>query len=277
MDDDLVEAVVEMDYGAATLDRRHALPACGKGPGHLDRRVEGGRDVHVDEGFEEDVVAPMLVDEGGARLARGQHVVDGRQLLEVEDDRGRDVLRLGPGRGEAEGDELAYLPELAGRQNRLLPDLEAGQARHRPDWLHAVEIGCGEDAIAVGLGHVDRADAGMGERAAHEGDVLQARQPDVADILAPPAHQPVVLLAGQARADALGGRIADGTVAHRGAPSRRSRAARTRRPPGPRSSSRIEKWSAPTIGRSGPGAWATLRNAWKLRASWTRAGRSALP
>ncbi|GJE41207.1 hypothetical protein AEGHOMDF_0369 [Methylobacterium soli] len=278
VDHELVEAVIEMDDRAAPLDRRHALAAGGDRARDPDRGVEGGPDVHVDEGFQEDVVPPMLVHEGGARRAGRQHVVDGRQLLEVENDRGRDVLGLGPARGEAEGHELAHLPDLAGGQDRLLRDLEAGQARDRPDRLDAVEIGRGEDAVAVGLRHVDRPDAGMGEGAAHEGDVLQAGQAEVADILAAPAHQAVVLLAGQARADALGeDAVRRNRVAHREAPSRRSRAARTRRPSGRRNALRIEKWSAPATGSRAPGACAALRSAWRLRASWTRAGNSPLP
>ena len=45
----------------------------------------------------------------------------------------------------------------------------------------------------------------MRDRAAHEGDILHAGKPDVGDVLAAPAQQPVVLLALQARSDPLRG------------------------------------------------------------------------
>ena len=94
---------------------------------------------------------------------------------------------------------------LSGGEHRLLGNLEARQPRHRADRLDADEIGCGEDAVAIALGHVNAANARMRQRAAHEGDVLQSGEPDVGDELAAPAHQAVVLLARQPRADALPG------------------------------------------------------------------------
>ncbi len=107
------------------------------------------------------------------------------------------------GRGDAHRHQFTDLPDLAGGQHRLLGDLEAGQPRDGADRQHAVEVGGGEHAVAVGFRHVDGADAGMGQRAAHEGDVLHPRQAEIADILAAPAHQALVLLAGQRRPDAL--------------------------------------------------------------------------
>ncbi len=77
VDHELVEAVIEIHHGAAALDRRHALTTRRDGARHLDRRVEGALDAHIDQGLQEDVVAPVLVDEGGSRLAGGEHVVDG--------------------------------------------------------------------------------------------------------------------------------------------------------------------------------------------------------
>ena len=43
----------------------------------------------------------------------------------------------------------------------------------------------------------------MRNRAAQESDILHAREADIADILAAPAHQTVVFLARQADADTL--------------------------------------------------------------------------
>ena len=68
-----------------------------------------------------------------------------------------------------------------------------------------VEIRRGEDAAAITLRHVDAADQRMRQRAAHKGDVLQPGEADVGHELAAAAHQPIVFLARQPRADALSG------------------------------------------------------------------------
>jgi hypothetical protein len=52
---------------------------------------------------------------------------------------------------------------------------------------------------------MNRPDARMREWASNESDILQSGQPDVADILAATAHEPVVLLAEEARTDPLAG------------------------------------------------------------------------
>ena len=97
------------------------------------------------------------------------------------------------------------MPDLAGRQRRLLGDLEAGQSRHRPDRSDAVQVRGGEHPAPNGFGDVDAANSGVGERAADEGHILHAGQPNIADILPQAPHQALVLLAGQPRADALRG------------------------------------------------------------------------
>ena len=134
-----------------------------------------------------------------------QHVVDGGQLLEIERHRRRDVLGLGARRRDAHGDEFADLAHLAGGEHRLLGNLEARQPRDGADRLDAGEIRRGEDAAAIALRHVDAADQRMRQRAAHERHVLQPGETDVGDELAAAAHQPVVFLARQPRADALSG------------------------------------------------------------------------
>ena len=76
-----------------------------------------------------------------------EHVVNGRQFFEIERDRRRDILGLGPRRRHAHGDELADMAHLAGGEHRLLGGLEAGQAGHGADRLHAREVGRGEDGV----------------------------------------------------------------------------------------------------------------------------------
>ena len=182
----------------------------------------------------------MLVHEGGARLARRAHVVDGRELLEVQRYARRDILGLGARRRDAHGDQLADMPHLAGRQRRLLGDLEAGQSRHRPDGLDAVQIRRREHPVPNGFGNVDAANAGVRERAADESHILHAGQANIADILPQAPHQALVLLAGQPRADALG-RFGSVSVGQCETSSIRRCAARTSSPFGRRSSSRMLK------------------------------------
>ena len=187
---------------AAALDRAHALPRGAELPCHGDGGLgRDGRHVVVHQGLEEEVVAPVLVHEGRVRLPRGQHVVHRRQRLEVHLHRRGQVLGLGAARRHAHGDHLAHMAHLALGQRRLLGGLEAGQGGHRPDRLDAVEVLCGEDAVADGFGDRDGADAAMGDGAAHEGHVLQAGKPDVGHELAAAAHVAVVLLADQPRSD----------------------------------------------------------------------------
>ncbi len=75
--------VPERDHAAA-FDRRHALPRGADLALHFDRRVECLADVDVDESLEKYVIAPLLMDQDGGALARLQHVVNGRQFLQIE-------------------------------------------------------------------------------------------------------------------------------------------------------------------------------------------------
>ncbi len=147
----------------------------------------------------------MLVHQRRAGLARFQHIVDRRQLVEVERHRGRDILGLRARRRHAHGDEFTDLAHFSNSKHRLLGDLEPRQTGHRADRLDAGEIARDKHRTAKFVRHMDAADARMRQRAAHERHVLQAGQADVGDELAAPAHQAVVLLARQPRADALPG------------------------------------------------------------------------
>ena len=129
-----------------------------------------------------------------------QHVGDCRQFVEVHFDRGGEVLGLGAGRGDADGDGLADMAHLVLREHRLLRRLEAGQRTDRDDRRDAGQIG-GREHQAVRL--ADRADARVGDRAAHEGKFLHAGQPDVGDEHATAAQVAIVLLARNRTPDAL--------------------------------------------------------------------------
>ena len=189
---------------AAPFDRRHALARGAEFARHFDRRVERLADVDVDESLEKHIViAPVLVDENGVALTRLQHVVNGRQFLEIEHDRRREVFRFRPGRSDAHRRQFADVAKLVGGERRLLRDLESAQAGHRPDRLHADEIRRGERGAALVGGNGNAAKPPMRDGAAHESDVLHSRQPNVGDELAATAHEAVVFLSGDRSSDSL--------------------------------------------------------------------------
>ncbi len=195
MQHELVHAAVPSGDRAAAFHRRHALAGGGDLARDLDRRVKRGFDVDVDERLQEHVVAPVLVQERRVRQARRQHVVDRRQLLEIDLEARSDILSLGACSADAHRDEFADLPHLLRRQHRLLGRLEAREAGHGDDRLHADKVRGGERLAAMLVGNVDGAQLCVGERRANESDVLHPREADIADKLAAPAQEAVVLLA----------------------------------------------------------------------------------
>src|SRR5260370_36840396 len=98
------------------------------------------------------------------------------------------------------------MAKLAGGKGRLLRDFEAAQAGDCADRLHADEISRREGAVTLSGRNGNAANAGMGEGAANEGDVLHSGQPDIGDELAATAQEAYVLLSDDASYDALVGR-----------------------------------------------------------------------
>jgi len=181
---------------------------------NLDSRAPGDRlDIVVDERGQEKVVPPCLVHQRRARCAGLEHVMDRRQLREIDLDARRHVFGLGARRRDAHGDQFADMAYLSSRQHRLLGGLESRKPGHGPDRLYAHEVFGDEHAVADVGRDADRLDAAVGEGAPVERDVHHPWPPDVADELAAAAQETVVLLAQQTRADPLSGRAADLVVA----------------------------------------------------------------
>ena len=173
---ELVEAMIEGGDHAAPFQRRHALARGRYFARHLDRRIERRRDIDLEQRFRERRCRPNARGPAPCPASRAlQHIVDRRKLFEVERHRGRDILGLGPRRRHAHGDEFSDVPHFAGRKHRLLRYLETGQAGHGADRLDPGQIRGREHDIAKTLRHMDGPDAGMRQRAADEGDILQAR------------------------------------------------------------------------------------------------------
>ena len=118
-----------------------------------------------------------------------------REFLQIDLDARGDILSLGPRSADAHRNELADLPHLLACEHRLLGRLESRQAGHRDDRLHADKVRGGERLAAMLVRNVDGAQLCVGERRANEGDVFHAREANIADKLAAPAQEAVVLLA----------------------------------------------------------------------------------
>ncbi len=82
----------------------------------------------IDECFQENVVAPLLVHQSGVGASRVEHVDNRRQFLEVHEDLRGDVLGLRAGRCGAHRDHLADLTHLAIGEHGLFGVLETRQA-----------------------------------------------------------------------------------------------------------------------------------------------------
>ena len=138
----------------------------------------------------------------GRCVTSRNRIDDGGQRLEVELYPADKILALGARRGHAHRDGFADEAHLAARQRRILGGLEAGQAELGLD-RSDIEVFGDEDRRLRPRRLADGQDAGVGERAAQEGNLLQAGQFDVVDVAAAAAQEAGVLLAQDARADAL--------------------------------------------------------------------------
>ena len=103
-----------MRNDAATFQRAHRLP---RGAQFARDGMSGLGDCGLEIDFgacgQEKVVAPVLVHQCGIRLAGSQHIVQGRQLFQVELDLARDVFRFGPRRRDAHHHQLADVADFA--------------------------------------------------------------------------------------------------------------------------------------------------------------------
>ena len=199
-----LQSPVPVREHATALDRRHALARGAERAGDAHRRrALDVAEVRVDRRLEEHVVAPLRVQQRGARLARTEHVRDRGQLLEVERHPACEILRRGPRFPDAGCDRLAGVSHAVGGEHRLLGHLEPGQPRAGDDRPNLGEVAGGVHPCLVARGLVRGAYPGVRERAAHERHVHRARHRDVGDELAASVQKAAILLARQTRSDPL--------------------------------------------------------------------------
>ena len=203
VDHDLVEPVIAVGQHGAAFHRRPRLPVHPVFALDDDLRIARRRlDVAAGDGaLDEEVVAPMLMDERAAGVERCRCVDHCVEHLEVDDDAGGDVFRLGAGRRDAGGDRLADIAHLVGGERRPGRRFGAARLRHDADRLHLRQVCGGEDAAACIAGYGNRPNARMRMRAAQEDHLGQSRHADVRDELPAAAQVPVVFLAQQRGAD----------------------------------------------------------------------------
>ena len=168
------------------------------GPHHPVGRGEGGVGVAVAMGRAVHHVGPELGEDrlGGA----GQdvvHVAHSGQRVVVDLDRLGAVLGQRPGVGQHDGHRVAHQPHGVARQCRERREPQVGRSDRRQIGGHDGEVVGGDDGVHARHLHggrdVDAGDAGMGERAAHEGGVQQARPLEVVDVATPPGEDAGVL------------------------------------------------------------------------------------
>src|SRR6516165_10192886 len=185
MEDELPEPRMPLRDEPAPLERRHALARGAQGSADPDRRRPRYLgEIVVGEGFEPDIVAPRLVHQRRIRSPRSEHIGDDGQFIEIDSDLCGKVFRLGAGLGDAHSDHLADITHLPCSEERLLGELEPGQAGDRPDRRYADKIGMYKYAIFASRRLFDPAQAGMRERAAQERNLHHAWQSDIGDELA---------------------------------------------------------------------------------------------
>jgi len=171
----LVEAMIEGGDHTAALERRHALARRRYFARHLDGCIERRRDIDLEGAFEKDIVAPVLMDERRLCVTRLPHVVNGWKLVEIQRHRSRDIFGLRSRRRHAHRHQFSDVTHLAGREHGLFRYLETGQAGYGADRLDPGQVRGREHDIAISLRHTDGPYPGVCQRAANEGDILQAR------------------------------------------------------------------------------------------------------
>ena len=125
--DELPGAVIPPGQQTLALHRVHHLAGAGELQVDAHRGVFRHRsDAAVELGLQEQIVAPVFVQQRSTRVASGGNRGDRGELLVLHLDGLGEVLGLGPGLGHAHGDDLADMAHAVARDRRILRHLVAG-------------------------------------------------------------------------------------------------------------------------------------------------------
>ncbi len=172
---------------------------------HIGGGAEGGIGVALHGGERAGEIGPGLREQRRAALGRGA-VRHRGQRRDVDRDRLRRVLGERRAVRDHHGHRLAHIAHRAGRDHRLLERPEGVELllpqRNGGD---AADVGRGDDGVNAGprqrRAGIDRDDAAMGDAAAQDHRMQQARPGDVVHIFALAAQEPQILDALDRAAD----------------------------------------------------------------------------
>ena len=163
-----------------------------------------------------DVVAPLLVHERGTGFERLLGIVHDRERRVVHLDQPRGVFGSVPIRSDDRGDRLAHEADLVAGQHgpiaRLVRRRLGGVVFHAQRLDGMRDFGARQDHLDVGAGRrgvrINRHNAGVRMRAAHEGDGHGVGQSEIVDVLRLAQQDARVLDAAHLGADHLSGAAA---------------------------------------------------------------------
>src|SRR5712691_1497777 len=124
VDRELIHAAVPESDQSLALHRHCRLTVHPEFTFDYDRSLSRNRVeiAGVDESLEYQVVAPVLVQQGRARLRALEHVRHHAQIFVVERNIPREVFGLGTSVSYAHGDQFANEPDFSKRQDRIVGD-----------------------------------------------------------------------------------------------------------------------------------------------------------
>ena len=193
---ELFESAVPSGEDAAALEWAHRL-ACGTNCAG-DRSSSSSND-RVEVLFKvcckEHVVTPLLVHQGRAGFASGEHVAKYWQFLDLDADRINDVLGLSPCVSHTHCDQFADMADLTTRQYWLIGGFETRQGGMRPDRGDRREIVSDKHLLTAFVRNRGIAEVAVSNGAPEEGDMAGTCQLNVADKFSPPTQVAIVFLA----------------------------------------------------------------------------------
>ena len=120
VDGELLEPAVIPGEHAATFHRRHRLARGADAPLHADgRSALDVAKVSIDQGFQKNIVAPLLMHQRGRGVDRRDHVGHRRQCVVIDLNQGGEIFGVGARGGDTHRHHLTNLAYFAAGKHRL--------------------------------------------------------------------------------------------------------------------------------------------------------------